>query len=121
MFSKIYDKFENKDHRETFMKVVEWVHETYPNLEKQVKWNQPMYANNGTFIIAFSFAKKHFSVAPETVTIHKFAPDLKKANYEFTDNIIKIKWDQEVDYTLLQNMIDFNIEDKANCTTFWRK
>lgn len=33
----------------------------------------------------------------------------------------ELKWNQPVDYPLLEKMIDFNIQDKANCTTFWRK
>lgn len=31
--------------------------ETYPQLDTTVKWNQPMFTDHGTFIIAFSFAK----------------------------------------------------------------
>ncbi|MGC2952001.1 iron chaperone, partial [Enterococcus faecium] len=39
--------------------------ETKPQLDTTVKWNQPMFTDHGTYIIAFSFAKNHFSIAPE--------------------------------------------------------
>jgi hypothetical protein len=35
--------------------------------------------------------------------------------------LLRIRWDQPVDYTLLEKMIRFNVEDKAEATTFWRK
>ncbi|NRG47411.1 iron chaperone, partial [Bacillus sp. CRN 9] len=32
-----------------------------------------------------------------------------------------MKWDSPVDFSLLEKMIEFNILDKADCSTFWRK
>ena len=37
----------------------------FPHLQEEIKWNQPMFTDHGTFIIAFSVAKGHISVAPE--------------------------------------------------------
>ncbi len=34
---------------------------------------------------------------------------------------MRIKWDMDVDYQLLKDIIDYNIEDKKDCQTFWRK
>ena len=57
---------ENPDYRAILRKILQWVKETFPTLEPRVAWNQPMYTDHGTFIIGFSFAKRHFTVAPET-------------------------------------------------------
>ena len=38
-----------------------------------------------------------------------------------TKQLIRIRWEQPVDYALLERMIAFNREDKADCATFWRK
>ena len=40
----------------------------------------------GTFIIGFSAAKAHISIAPETVTMETFAKDIKEAGYEVVDH-----------------------------------
>jgi uncharacterized protein YdhG (YjbR/CyaY superfamily) len=38
-------------------------------LKEEIKWNQPMFSDHGTFIIGFSIAKEHIAVAPEAVVI----------------------------------------------------
>lgn len=80
-----------------------------------------MYTEHGTFIIGFSVAKKHIAVAPENVAINQFENEIKKTGYDYTKELIRIKWDQPVEYSLLDQLIEFNLKDKANCTTFWRK
>ncbi|MFZ2532448.1 MAG: hypothetical protein WAX01_08880 [Streptococcus suis] len=49
-----------------------------------------MFIMNGTFIIGFSVAKNHISIAPEAVTMAIFTNDIKAANYEATNNLFKI-------------------------------
>lgn len=69
----------------------------------------------------FSVSKKHLAVAPEKVTIAHVEDDIVKAGYDYTEQLIRIPWNGPVDYTLLEKMIEFNILDKAECSTFWRK
>lgn len=80
-----------------------------------------MFTDHGTFIIGFSVAKKHMAVAPESAAIAYAKSDIEKAGYDYTKQLIRIPWDQPVKYSLLEKIIDFNISDKANCTTFWRQ
>jgi uncharacterized protein YdhG (YjbR/CyaY superfamily) len=89
-------------------------------MERVVKWNQPMFTDHGTYIIGFSLAKKHMSVAPENKAIEEFSDALEKADYSYTNEIFRIPWDGEVDYALLKKIIEFNIEDKDGVDTFWR-
>lgn len=98
-----------------------WVRETFPELEERIGWNQPMFTHHGTFIIAFSVAKAHFAVAPESVPLEMFAERIGEANYTKTKQLIRIKWDQVVDYELLRDIIAFNMKDKTDHTSFWRK
>ncbi|MGX7244681.1 iron chaperone [Enterococcus quebecensis] len=98
-----------------------WMNKNYPQLKIVIKWNQPMFTDHDTFIIAYSTSKKHISVAPETVTIAAFKDEIEKAGYQHTDNIIKIAWDQEIDFSLLEKMIDYNIHEKIHYTKFWRE
>lgn len=120
IFKAFLNKIEDPENKARLTEVLNWVSETYPDLIPVLKWNQPMFTDHGTYIIGFSFSKKHFAVAPETVTVHRFLEDIKQANYEYTDNIIKIKWEQSVDYSLLTKLIESNISDKANYSSFWR-
>lgn len=49
--------------------IFEQIQKEFPNLTVELKWNQPMFIMNGTFIIGFSVAKNHISIAPEAVTM----------------------------------------------------
>lgn len=80
-----------------------------------------MFTDHGTFIIAFSISKNHLAVSPEKVGIDQFSKEIVQAGYEHTKNLFRIPWDQPVDYSLLEKLIQFNIVDKADCSTFWRK
>ncbi|QKS69887.1 iron chaperone [Paenalkalicoccus suaedae] len=120
-FTSFLEKIDNEDHREKTAEVLDWVKSTYPQLETEIKWNQPMFTDHGTFIIGFSVSKKHLAVAPESVTMTHVEEDIVKAGYDYTKELVRIPWKGEVDYELLAKMIDFNIWDKANCETFWRK
>lgn len=97
-----------------------WVRKTFPNLEERIAWNQPMFTDHGTFIIAFSVSKAHFAVAPESVPLEVFKARIQESGYTQTKQLFRIKWDQTVDYDLLRDIIAFNIEDKAGHTSFWR-
>lgn len=112
---------ENPDYRAILRKILQWVKETFPTLEPRVAWNQPMYTDHGTFIIGFSFAKRHFTVAPETKGMAQFSSEIEQAGYSQTPNLFRIKWDEPVDFSLLERIIQYNIADKADCPTFWRK
>ncbi|WP_271004748.1 iron chaperone [Listeria seeligeri] len=120
VFAEYLAGIDNPDHRERTKKVLTWVAETFPNLKPEIKWNTPMFSNNGTFIIGISVAKQHMSISPEVAGIERFEEDLKQAGYSHTKGLFKITWAKPVDFSLLEKIIQFNIQDKANYTSFWR-
>ncbi len=121
VFAEYLAGIRNPDHLDRLAEIFTWVVETFPQLEPQIKWNTPMFTDHGTFIIAFSAAKQHVSVSPEEKTMEVFADDIARAGYTFTKGLFRIPWDKPVNYDLLADIIAFNIRDKADCTTFWRK
>ncbi|OIJ14563.1 hypothetical protein BKP37_08035 [Anaerobacillus alkalilacustris] len=121
VFSEFLAGIDDPFHRERAEEVFTWIKKKYPNLNTEIKWKQPMFTDHGTFIIGFSVSKKHIAVAPESVTITHVEDDIVKAGYDYTKELIRIPWNDPVDYPLLEKMIEFNISDKANCSTFWRK
>lgn len=120
VFAEFLEKIENMQHRERTEEVLRWVSEKYPNLTPVVKWKQPMFTDHGTYIIGFSVAKHHLAVAPEEAGITYFANEIVQAGYSHTKGLIRFPWNSPIDYSLLEKMIDFNILDKADCSTFWR-
>lgn len=111
---------ESPDHRERMKEILTWVMHTFPQLKPQIKWSTPMFSDHGTFIIGFSTAKGHISVSPEQAGMKQFADDIAQANYSATKGLFRIRWDQLVHYELLEKIITFNIQDKAEYTSFWR-
>ncbi|NGZ74525.1 iron chaperone [Saccharibacillus alkalitolerans] len=120
-FAEYLDKIDDPLQKERTETVLNWVHETFPGLGRKVAWNQPMFTDHETFIIAFSTAKAHMSVAPETAAIERFAARIVQAGYSHTNQLFRIPWKASVDYELLRDIVAFNIEDKTDCQTFWRK
>lgn len=121
VFTPYLSAIDNPDHRIRTEEILNWIMEKFPQLEPHIKWNTPMFSNHGTFIIGISTAKPHVSVAPEEVTMTHFADRIEQAGYSATKGLFRIKWKDPVDYTLLEDMITYNIQDKAEYTDFWRK
>lgn len=120
VFEDFLKNIENLEQRTYTEEILKWVNNTYPDLEPKVKWNQPMFTDHGTFIIGFSVAKNHLAVSPEPVGISRFSDEITKSGYEYSKMLIRIPWEKAVDYSLLEKIIEFNISDKADCSTFWR-
>ncbi len=120
-FNEYLESIHDPIQRAATEEVLAWVIDNFPNLSPKIGWNQPMFTDHDTYIIGFSVAKKHLAVAPEAAGIARFADDIVQAGYDHTNLLMRIKWQLPVDYDLLARMIEFNIQDKADCTTFWRK
>lgn len=100
--------------------IFDWISEKYPKLRQEVKWNQPMYTHEGTYIIAFSLSKAHMSVAPERKGMEVFSEKIEAAGYTQSKMLFRIKYAEKVNYELLSEIIEYNIKDKAGFTKFWR-
>jgi uncharacterized protein YdhG (YjbR/CyaY superfamily) len=119
-FAEYLAKIDNPVHRAATEEVLAWVIQEFPQLTPKIAWNQPMFTDHGTYIIGFSVSKAHMAVAPEKAGMDHFADAIKQAGLDHTKLLVRMKWTRPVDYTLLRQMIEYNIADKADCTTFWR-
>ncbi|CAM3337152.1 MULTISPECIES: iron chaperone [Paenibacillus] len=119
-FKEFLERIDNPQHRARTEEVIGWVTTKFPNLMPKIAWNQPMFTDHGTYIIGFSVSKQHLAVSPEKAGISQFADEIAQAGYGHTKELLRIRWDQPVDFSLLEKMIEFNIMDKADCSTFWR-
>ncbi len=121
VFGDFLASIEDREKRKRMEEVFSWVHATFPTLVPKIAWNQPMFTDHGTFIIAFSVAKHHFAVSPDVTAMKLFSEEIAKAGYTQTKNLFRIKWEEPVDYPLIERIIQFNIDDKKECKTFWKK
>ena len=119
-FTEYLNQIENQEHRNRLEEIFDWIKVHFPNLKQEVKWNQPMYTDHGTYIIGFSISKQHIAISPESAGIAHFAKALEEAGYDYSKMLFRIKWKQTVDFKLLEEIIRYNIIDKAECKTFWR-
>ena len=115
-FRLIIDQIKEKENQQKNNDLFSKIAKTYPQLDTTVKWNQPIFTDHGTFIIAFSFAKNHFSIAPEKAAIRALEKNIQEIGYIYTDNVIKVP----INWELIDQLIAFNIEDKKDHDKFWR-
>ena len=120
-FEKYLTTIENEENRIRMRQVLAWVIKRFPDLRPKIAWNQPMFTDHDTFIIGFSVSKQHIAVAPESVAIEKFSAEIARSGYSQSSQIFRIRWEEEVDFSLLEQIIQYNRKDKADCTSFWRK
>lgn len=119
-FTPFLKSIENTEHRTIMKNLFEKIETQFPNLKPVVKWNQPMYTYNETFIIAFSKAKYHFSIMPEAACLKQFTQRVTDAGYTQTENLFRIKWNQDINNQLIADMIQLNLKEKENYSKFWR-
>lgn len=112
---------DNQGHGARLREIFDWMRRTFPSLEIQIKWKQPVFVEHGTFIIGFSTAREHMSVSPEAEAMERFSQEIREEGYSQTPNLFRIGWNQPVCYRLPADIIAFNRADKAECGTFWRK
>lgn len=120
-FTNYFKQIENLKYRNRVDSLFCWIMERFPTLVPKIAWHQPMFTDHGTFIIGFSIAKNHLAVAPERITINHFLNEIHLAGYRTSKELIQIRWDEPIHYSLLERIIEYNITEKADCPTFWRK
>lgn len=99
--------------------IINKISKQFPTLNLEIKWNQPMFILNKTFIISFSCAKNHISVAIEDIFLKKYTSEFKKNNYQMSLKLFKILNSSDVNFELLFKIIKDIIDYKKNYDKFW--
>lgn len=120
VFEDYINTIEDKENRDRFRGLLEFVIKEFPQLETVVKWNQPMFLDHGTYIIAFNVTKKHINVAPEKATMIHFDELIKERDVNQTMMFVQMKWNKPIDFDLIRRLIEFNIIEKKDTKSFWR-
>lgn len=117
--TEYYESMPDKDKQDRLKKMVNWTLKEFPNLSLEIKWNQPMFTDHKTYIMAYSFAKNHISVAPEKVILDRHLKAIIRAGYKHTKMLFHIRYDQKIDYGLLKLLIQDTIKEKKDFDKFW--
>lgn len=121
IFQIFIDELDTPEKKEKLGSIFEYIRKSFPQLKEEIRWNQPMYTDHGTFIIGFSTATNHISVAPEVKALEKFSDEIIAAGYTRSKKLFRIKFTDKIDFDLLHRIIAFNIEDKKDTNKFWRE
>ncbi len=106
------------EHRAAFAGLLGRIERTWPQLECEVKWNQPMYTHHATFIIGFTALAHHITVGPERRTLAHLMPRIEELGLAHGTKTFRIGYD-EPQWDLLSDAIEWTIADKREITTFW--
>ena len=110
----------NGDNRARMVDVLDWVSHNFPELELRIAWNQPMFTHHGTYIIGFSAASKHMTMAPERATMIRFEQVMRERGTDFGTMLARQPWTKPFDYELLNAFIQHQLAEKQDITSFWR-
>lgn len=118
-FQAFIDAIDNPEQQARTREILQFISDEFPQLEKRIAWNQPMFTDHGTYIAGFSLSKKHLGFGLESVTMDRLSERIKASGYTHTKMVIQLPWDKPVDYDFVREVIAFNIEDKKDVETFW--
>jgi len=115
-----YTKKLDESQRKRLNEIFVWLADNFPQLEGLIRWNQPMFTDHGTLIVAFAPAKQHLAIALEIEAMNHFEPVIAERQYSTSTELVRIPWSVPFDYDFLRAIVEFNLIDKANVKTFWR-
>lgn len=111
----------NKQYQQFTRDILNWISQHYPDLDKRIAWSSPTFVAHGTHIISFKATKKHLAASIEGTAIRHFAEIFDQQGLHYGKMTINFPWTEKVNLDLLNEIIAFNLDDKKDLTTFWRK
>lgn len=88
----------------TMQSMVACVLDQFPELTLKMAWNVPQLQCGKQYVMGFSAAKKHLSVAPWSADVmRRFADRLQQ--YDPTDNLFRVPPDWQPDAELLGDLV----------------
>ncbi len=91
-----------------------------PDLSILYAWNNPMIKYKESFNCGISVAKAHFTMAFDTEALEFFKDRIIDDGYGLNLKTFKIKYNQEIDFELLREMVLFSIALRKDAKGFWK-
>ncbi|WOO88868.1 YdeI/OmpD-associated family protein [Mollicutes bacterium LVI A0078] len=115
-----FEKVEDLNNRNLVAKLYDDLVGLDENLNILYAWNNPMIKYKETFICGVTVAKAHFTLAFEAEALDFFRERIIENGYGMNLKTFKIKYNQEIDFELLSQMVLFSIELKKDAKGFWK-
>lgn len=115
-----FEKVEDLNNRNLVSKLYEDLVGLDENLNILYAWNNPMIKYKETFICGVTVAKAHYTLAFEAEALDFFRERIIENGYGMNLKTFKIKYNQEIDFELLSQMVLFSIELKKDAKGFWK-
>lgn len=94
----------------TMRSMVDCVLGQFPELTLKMAWNVPQLQLGKQYVMGFSAAKKHLSVAPWSADVmRRFADRLQQ--YDPTDNLFRVPSDWQPDAALLHDLVQARLAE----------
>ena len=113
------DQIESETVRSAMESIFAWMKKQYPMLTIRMAWNQPMFVEHDTYIIAFSAAKRHITVGLESVFMDAFKSKIEAAGYVPKRMTFSLDPTQVLPEALLIELIEAIRIQKKDIHTFW--
>lgn len=114
-----FDKIENDDDRVKVTNLYNELLKINENLAPIYAWNNPMIKYNEAFNCGISIAKSHFTVAFDVEALEFFKERISENGYKLNAKTFTIKYNQDIDFNLLKDMVLFSIELRKDAKGFW--
>lgn len=120
-FEEYLASLDQADQRAYLHEVIQLIDNKFPQLDKRIAWSSPTYTDHGTHIISFKAYKNHLAASIEPAGIRHFANRFDQEGIKYGKMNVNFPWSHPLNTKLLIDMVAFNIQDKTDCQTFWRK
>lgn len=100
-------------HRTRLTEILRWLSEEFPDLTPKLSRSQPVFLDGETFIIGFEHKAQALVVNPERAGVQYFSEKIISAGFDHDESVFRMPWNGVVDYQLLEEIVKFNILDKA--------
>ena len=113
------DSIADERHRAEFRELLDGVHATWPQLACEIKWNQPMFMDHGTFIFVFTALTNHVTVGSEPRAFEHAMPLIEQQHLKRGKKTFQIPYERSDAWEVLEQIIEFTTADKRDVQTFW--
>lgn len=115
-----FEQVEDLENRQKVVSLYEQLVAIDPDLSILYAWNNPMIKYKESFNCGITVAKAHFTMAFDTEALEFFRERIIAAGYGLNLKTFKIKYNQEIDFDLLREMVLFSIELRRDAKGFWK-
>lgn len=115
-----FDQVENIESRGKVVDLYNQLVAIDPDLSTLYAWNSPMIKYKESFNCGITVAKAHFTIAFDPEALEFFKERIIANGYGLNLKTFKIKYDQQIDFELLREMVLFSIALRQDATGFWK-